>query len=839
VTRRTPGRLAPPRTAYAHDGHDHDGIPIARPVAPARPTRRVDPHGSVAIPFVTLAGAPAPTGKAEPAPAGGIGAKAGSLRRLAGHGLRVPAAIVLPADAASALARGDSLTRHMAEGALARWLDPGARYAVRSSADVEDGIVHSWAGQLETRLDVAADAVPAVLAAVAAPDGERARAYAERIGATAAPRVAVILQEMVRAETAGVVFSRNPLTGLDEVVVEAVPGTGDALVDAGVTPDRWVWRWGTFTEEPEAPRVPRATIERVVRVALRVAKAEGRPVDLEWAADGSGEWWLQLRPMTGLDGVRVYSNRISREVMPGIIRPLVWSLNVPIVNGAWVDLLERLTGPLGIAPERLARRLGCRAYFDMTTFGEVFAALGMPPETLELLLGMPRGPEAPRFKPTKATWRHMPRMLRFGAWAARADGWATREVAAIGAEVDRIAAMDPANLDVPALLRRVEALTVLTRRAAWANIVIPLLMLGYGRGLSGAITRAGLDPLAADPAADRPDRAAWDPNVTLDALRATADALPEPLVARLADDPALLATEPELAGLRSGIDAFLARFGHLSANGNDASVAPWREDRAATVRMVLAHPRRTPRAGGAVTRDALLAATPRLRRRTAALLWDRAGAFRVHREAISSTYTRGYGLCRGTFLALGARLVAAGRLGAPDEIWDLELDEIRTLAAGGPLADPSAAERIAARRAEMAEAADLLVPELVFGDAFVARRPEERVRARLSGIPSARGSARGTARVVRGRDDFASVGSGEILVIPYSDVGWTPLFARAAGVVAEAGGLLSHAAIVAREYGIPCVVSVAGACSAIPDGATVHVDGVTGSVTIEEQPVAP
>ena len=92
---------------------------------------------------------------------------------------------------------------------------------------------------------------------------------------------------------------------------------------------------------------------------------------------------------------------------------------------------------------------------------------------------------------------------------------------------------------------------------------------------------------------------------------------------------------------------------------------------------------------------------------------------------------------------------------------------------------------------------------------------------------------------MRGRDDFAAVGSGEILVIPYSDVGWTPLFARAAGVVAEAGGLLSHAAIVAREYGIPCVVSVAGACSAIPDGALVHVDGVTGSVTIEEQPVAP
>jgi pyruvate,water dikinase len=82
------------------------------------------------------------------------------------------------------------------------------------------------------------------------------------------------------------------------------------------------------------------------------------------------------------------------------------------------------------------------------------------------------------------------------------------------------------------------------------------------------------------------------------------------------------------------------------------------------------------------------------------------------------------------------------------------------------------------------------------------------------------------------------VAQGDVIVIPYSDVAWTPLFARAAGVVAESGGILSHSAIVAREYGIPCVVSVADACSRIPDGAALVVDGTTGTVVVEDDSAA-
>ena len=331
-------------------------------------------------------------------------------------------------------------------------------------------------------------------------------------GATRVPRVAIVIQEMVDATAAGVAFSRNPLTGLDEVVVEAVPGRGDALVGEGVTPDRWVRRWGAFTESPDAPRVDAAVIEQVARETSRLAAASGHPVDLEWAHDGTTLWWLQARPMTGLDGLRVYSNRIAREVLPGVIKPLVWSVNVPIVNAAWIDLLEELVGPLDVRPEDLARSFGHRAYFDMTTLGDVFAALGMPRDALELLLGLPKGPEAPRFRPTPATYRHMPRLATAAVRSLRRGRWARREVAELQHAYGAIAAIDPRTLDEPGLLARVDALTAITRRAAYANIVVPILMLAYGRALERQLAAAGIDPHAADPTAGRGDRLAWDPN---------------------------------------------------------------------------------------------------------------------------------------------------------------------------------------------------------------------------------------------------------------------------------------------------------------------------------------
>lgn len=330
-----------------------------------------------------------------------FGQKAVNLAWLMAQGVRVPAGFVLPVEAGRRLA-GDgesrALVRQTLLGELSSRLEASARYAVRSSATFEDALAHSFAGQLRSVLDVSgvdavADAIEHVIDSAGTPE---LLAYAERAGIDAAALgTGVIVQRMVDPHVSGVAFSKNPINGLNEVVIEAIPGRGDALAQDGVTPDRWIHRWGDLIERPSEPRTDEALIEDVAREVRSIAVAFGRPADLEWVSDGAALHWVQIRPIVGIDRIGLYSNRIAREVMPGIIQPLTWSVNTPIVNRAWIDLFTAAIGKNDIRPDQLAKPFGYRAYFNMTVIGDIFVVLGMPRESLELLLGLPAGSERP------------------------------------------------------------------------------------------------------------------------------------------------------------------------------------------------------------------------------------------------------------------------------------------------------------------------------------------------------------------------------------------------------------------------------------------------------------
>ena len=181
------------------------------------------------------------------------GGKATNLGWLVRHGYRVPDAVVVDGPDADG---------------LADWIKPEQAYAVRSSASVEDSEAHSFAGQFDTELGVVGlEAVQAAISRVldSATD-ERLGAYLEHAGVNAAEiRMHVIVQEMVVSVASGVAFSRNPLTGLADVLIEAVPGTGDALVSGKVTPVRWVRHWGDWTQRPETTELPEVSGVRAGR----------------------------------------------------------------------------------------------------------------------------------------------------------------------------------------------------------------------------------------------------------------------------------------------------------------------------------------------------------------------------------------------------------------------------------------------------------------------------------------------------------------------------------------------------------------------------------------------
>ncbi len=703
-------------------------------------------------------------------------------------------------------------------------------YAVRSSANVEDGRIASYAGQFGSELDVpTADVFAAVQRVRQSAGSDRVAAYRKRLDVANSIAITVIVQPMVKPVVSGVAFSRNPMTGLNEVVVEAVAGRGDRLVGEGVTPDRWIHRWGSWLERPETELLSQEVLDRLVADTRRIAADYGAPVDLEWVWDGETLWWVQLRPITGLDEIAIYSNRISREVMPGIIKPLVWSVNVPMVNRAWVDLFTEGIGPNDIRPEDLAKAFAYRSYFNMGAIGDIFELLGMPRDSLELLLGLPAGSEQPSFNPTAKTMRLLPRMLRVAAEKASYGKKLPGEVASLRLAYGKFESADLGARSDSALLSDIGALSHLGVRSAYANIVTPLLANLYNTLLRKRLLKAGLDPEIVD-IGDAVDLADVNPNVHLEELRNAAAQLDEAALAAVSRNGPAALPEP----VRTHFEEFIERFGHLSASGNDFSVATWRETPEAVLAMALDH-------------SALHGDTARLDWRQAEerigvlarplvrTLRKRTQQFMAHRENVSFTYTYGYGLFRRYFLEIGRRLVDRGVLDQAEDVMFLYLNEVRA-ALLGQTAEALPGELVDVRKAEIEAVHDLVMPEVIYGDDFVPTSVEL-VSGALVGIPTSRGHHRGMVRVVAGSDDFSKVEAGDVIAIPYSDVAWTPLFAKAGAVVAAAGGMLSHSSIVAREYRIPCVVSVAAAMQ-IPDGATATVDGYAGTVVIDEPRLA-
>jgi pyruvate,water dikinase len=749
--------------------------------------------------------------------------------QLARLGFRTPRAWVCLAAACAKYAEDPRHVEAALRAELSALLALDRAYAVRSSANLEDGAVHSFAGQFASELDVCG--LEAVFAAIrrvwASADNVRVRAYREKAGVATPLRMGVLIQEMVNPYASGVAFSRNPVTGLDEVVVEAVAGRGDALVQDGVTPVRWVYKWGGWLAQPPAGQaaIPLGVAQQVVDETRAIAEAWGAPVDLEWVYDGAALYWVQVRSITAGAGVALYSNRIAREVMPGQIKPLVWSVNVPLVNGAWVRLFTELIGPHTIDPSRLAKAFYYRAYFNMGEIGRVFEALGMPRDSLELLLGIdaPDG-KRPRMQAGRRTLAHVPRLLRFGAAKWRFDRQVDRFVPQAWAEFRQFQRDDLDMLSAAQLLAEIDRLCALVGDAAYFNIVTPLLMQIHGKLYDMQVARAGLDARQYDVTRGLPALQAHDPSLHLAALHVLWTELPpevrDTLLADGGQAPGDQGPDPQVQAFGERFDAFLHNFGHLSDSGNDFSVAPWREKPDLLLCMVA---NTVPAAGTAAAPP-----LPQPQRTLLAPLQKRLRNYCISRAEVSSVYTFGYGLLRNYFLALGRCYVAAGVLGEPEDIFYLYLEEVRACAAG-TLAPAAAQQEVAARREEMAACRNVTLPSLIYGEAPPPISCAD--GSLLTGTPTSRGYYRGPACVVRGLHEFAKLQAGDVLIVPFSDVGWTPLFHKAGAVVAEAGGTLSHSSIIAREYGIPAVVSVPGACT-LTDGVEVTVDGYTGRVLV-------
>ncbi len=692
-------------------------------------------------------------------------------------------------------------------------IQPGKAYAIRSSSSVEDDKQHSFAGLFCSLLQVEGmeNILEAILEVWKSLESEKLRTYYENQEMNVPlVQIGVIVQEMVPAIYSGVVFSKNPLTGLSETIIEVGRGTGDDQVEAKENPERWVSKWGHWLEKPKTSFITEDLALKLVEKTGKIAKKFGKPVDLEWAFDGKELYFLQVRPITQLD-IPIYSNKITKEMLPGIIKPLVWSVNTRLINKIWADILNQLTGDNSIKPDMLTGYYYYRAYFNMALFGQVFESLGMPYEALELLLGLEmEGNQKPHMKPGLGILPRVPSLLSFTSSFLSAEKRFQRIYEKKVETYSHLAKIMDQDITPMQLLEVAEQIFLETEEVAYFNIMIPMQMMMYHRVLKSQLEKKGYDIR----------------NLKLEGLEEAAEKhSPHFHLKKLQEKfnlPDNKLDENQEIHLAQDIEMFLKSFGHFSDSGNDCSSIPWRENPEIIRKMLQMKAHDTPlKDENEETKEFKISR----RNPTLHFMLKRTSRFAIHREAISSLYTYGYGQFRTCFIQLGEDLAQRGIIEEKEDIFFLYWQELVNLIKDEK--PSSQKECIEQRKKEMEEQRDIRVPELIFGD----KQPplQEGALCSLKGIPTSLGTYTGPARVLQGLSDFELLGLGDVLIIPFSDVGWSPLFARAGAVVAESGGILSHSSIVAREYKIPAVVSVTGACM-IPDGTMVTVNGYTGEI---------
>jgi pyruvate,water dikinase len=788
-----------------------------------------------------------------------LGGKADGLSRLLLAGARVPPAFVLRADRTP---DRDELKRELAQV----WEElGGGPVAVRSSAVAEDSGAASFAGQHDTVLEVKslAEAEAAIERCQASAYSARAIEYRSRAGVHDAS-MAVIVQKMVRADAAGVLFTCDPVARRrDRLLVEAVRGLGDALVSGRATPSRWIVGRddpAVLEYTPASPDEPAPLSEALVlalaREALRLESALGGPQDIEWAVEGGELFFLQARPVTtALDKptrTLAWTNSNTGELVPDAVTPLAFTLLERSVRSLLEGILAKLGVDVGDAP--IVGVVGGRIYFCLNTLVSMVrrmpGASGKHPADLfgGDRAGIDRAMAA--LKPSdyldvnvKLTAmvaggaRLMFTMLRH----SRVDEAAA--LAPVAAIVGELAKQPPASLGDRELADRLEErpnLLVRSQEGLLAGLVglacaqaLPWLTrrwLGDADGSLGNRLLTGLGGLDSAEAS----LALWK-------LSEHA----RPLAAELSSGRrwAELARDPAAGAFSAELERFMRDHGHHARSELDLFVPRWSEEPdaiLATLRAFLARPEaKSPIELHRERGEARKALEAECRARLSwplttlfdAVLGRAQRAFRI-RENLKSMGVRLMGLTRMDVLEAARRLVARTVIAEVEDIFFFELQEV-SAALRDPQAAPSA-ETLAERRRIFREAQALAPPPVVVG----AWSPDQGGPAPVEGgelmrgIGVSAGVAEGIARVVLRADEETRVSPGEILVAPFTDPGWTPYFVAAAAVVVDLGGVLSHGSIVAREYGIPAVVNVGRATKVVKSGQRLRVDGNRGEVTI-------
>jgi len=278
---------------------------------------------------------------------------------------------------------GTPLPSSIRDAVAEAWAGLGNRVAVRSSMAGEDSCSVSFAGQLDTYLNIGNEQAvqKAVQQCVASTYNWRLWKYQQRQGQSLRRirkilAIAVIIQDMVDAQVSGIAFSADPNTGSGDAIIEAVSGLGEDLAQGRAIPYRYIIdEKGSLELIPPQVGIPsplgRAEVMDLAGKVREIASAARCSQDIEWAWDGVDFFFLQCRPITALPDRQIYSSRLVADMSPGLVKPLLWSTKSrSMVRCVFGRICRELLGPHQIDFATYIKRIHSRTYADMTAFGD-------------------------------------------------------------------------------------------------------------------------------------------------------------------------------------------------------------------------------------------------------------------------------------------------------------------------------------------------------------------------------------------------------------------------------------------------------------------------------------
>jgi phosphohistidine swiveling domain-containing protein len=774
------------------------------------------------------------------------GGKGRTLAKLYRAGYRVPDGfIILPAAFVGDDLKIEAWALAQTHLAHLRKDDKGGAFVVRSSALSEDSALASFAGEFETALDVRTDEEirEAIHLVRRSRHSARVQAYSQAQGLKETEHeIAIVVQRLIRADFSGVLFTADPVTGdLMQMTGNFVPGLGERLVSGQAIPQTFTLDCpkGTYSGPPELKRLARA----LYRNACRLEKELGGPQDIEWAIAGGRLYILQSRTITTLSGYKaetgewndsltgnfLWSGTNLVENAPQVLTPFSCSLRKGL-GYEGVDLSDGSS--VGVDGYPLAGIIGGRGYINLSLQVSVSRPFfgGDTRKALHQATawwgGIPEDVDIPLIPISSWSWwsKVLPSISRMGIKMAR-----------LRKKIPQFVAENP----------------------HWCGVMSQRIRQTENRAELAALFRDEIAPysiyaffLANAGATDLPNRLESELRELVGADDANA------LLSNLSGLSSPLESLGPVTGLgkvargEMSREAYLEAYGHRGVNEVEYAWPRPLEDPTWLDRQLVEFAKAPVEIEGLFAKQqaAYSAAWRRFCARyprkvkSMRLRLEKAAQAACQREAVRSEATR-------SAIVIRAFALRAGELtGVGEEVFFLTIDEVLSLLAG----DDAARGFLHARK-ETYERYRALppYPTIIVGrfdpfkwaadpkrrsDIYNANAPamayDPDASDTITGFAGGLGIVEGTVRRLDRVEDSSHFQAGEILVTTLTNIGWTPLFPRAAAIVTDLGAPLSHAAIVARELGIPAVVGCGDATMRLKTGDRVRVNGGQGLVEI-------